>query len=238
MTQCGPDCVGLICEDYYYRDQSDISESERVFTNYDHPMSLEHDLLTRHLRELKAGNTVELPQYDYVHHTRSDKTVTMTPKSLLVVEGILLFTNAELRKEMDCLIFVDTPPDICLIRRIRRDMKERGRTFESVIEQYERTVRSMYFAHIEPSKKHADIIVPSWEDNIVAIGVLIAKLHNNIARHTHTHTRTHTRRHTCAEDRLAFLVMRRTGRQPETSRVTPLRHSYPQVSLYLYLWFL
>ncbi|CAM42701.1 uridine kinase-like protein [Leishmania braziliensis MHOM/BR/75/M2904] len=180
MAHCGPVSIGVICEDFYYRDQSNIPESERAYTNYDHPKSLEHDLLTTHLRELKSGKTVQIPQYDYVHHTRSDTAVTMTPKSVLIVEGILLFTNAELRNEMDCLIFVDTPLDICLIRRAKRDMRERGRTFESVVEQYEATVRPMYYAYVEPSKVYADIIVPSWKDNSVAVGVLRAKLNHDL----------------------------------------------------------
>lgn len=182
MEQCGPESIGVICEDFYYRDQSNIPLEERIHTNYDHPKSLEHDLLTAHLRDLKAGKTVQLPQYDYVHHTRSAETVLITPKSVIIVEGILLFTDAELRKEMDCLIFVDAPLDICLIRRAKRDMKERGRTFESVIEQYETTVRPMYFAYIEPSKVHADIIVPSWKDNSVAVGVLKSKLNHDLAK--------------------------------------------------------
>ncbi|KAG5497083.1 hypothetical protein GH5_01612 [Leishmania sp. Ghana 2012 LV757] len=182
MAQCGPDTIGVICEDFYYRDQSTIPEEERVYTNYDHPKSLEHDLLATHLRELKAGKAVQLPQYDYVHHTRCDSTITMTPKKVIIVEGILLFTNAELRDEMDCLIFVDTPLDICLIRRAKRDMEERGRTFASIVEQYETTVRPGYCAFIEPSKVHADIIVPSWKDNSVAVGVLKAKLNQDLSK--------------------------------------------------------
>ncbi|KAG5471471.1 hypothetical protein LSCM1_01560 [Leishmania martiniquensis] len=182
MAQYGPESVGVICEDYYYRNQSHIPEKDRAYTNYDHPMSLEHDLLTTHLRELKAGKSVRLPQYDYVRHTRCDNTVTMTPKKVIIVEGILLFTNAELRHEMDCLIFVDTPLDICLIRRAKRDMEERGRTFASIVEQYETTVRPGYCAFIEPSKVHADIIVPSWKDNSVAVGVLKAKLNHDLAK--------------------------------------------------------
>ncbi|KAK7201514.1 uridine kinase-like protein [Novymonas esmeraldas] len=182
QTRFHVDTVGVICEDFYYRDQSNIPESERVHTNYDHPNSLEHDLLTSHLRALKAGETVQLPQYDYVHHTRSGATIAMAPKSIIIVEGILLFTNAALRAEMDCLIFVDAPLDICLIRRATRDMIERGRTFDSVITQYEATVRPMYFAYIEPSKVHADIIVPSWKDNSVAVGVLLAKLNHDLSK--------------------------------------------------------
>lgn len=181
MSTCPPDSIGVICEDFYYKDQSDIPESERIHVNYDHPNSLEHGLMAEQLRQLKAGNAVDLPQYDYVHHTRAAHTVHMTPKRVIVVEGILLFTDEELRKEMDCLIFVDAPLDICLIRRAKRDMVERGRSFDSVIEQYEKTVRPMYFAYIEPSKRWADIIVPSWKDNQVAVDVLKAKLNHDLS---------------------------------------------------------
>ncbi|KAG5472145.1 hypothetical protein CUR178_02819 [Leishmania enriettii] len=181
MAQCGPDTIGVICEDRYYRDQSTIPEEERVHTNYDHPKSLEHDLLVTHLRELKAGKAVQLPQYDYGRHTRCDSTITMTPKKVIIVEGILLFTNAELRDEMEFLIFVDAPLDICLIRRAKRDIEERGRTFASIVEQYQATVRPGYCAFIEPSKVHADIIVPSWKENSVAVGVLKAKLNQYLS---------------------------------------------------------
>lgn len=181
MESCPPDSIGVICEDFYYRDQSDVPESERLHVNYDHPNSLEHHLLAEQLRQLKAGQAVDLPQYDYFHHTRAAATVHMTPKRVIVVEGILLFTDEELRREMDCLIFVDAPLDICLIRRAKRDMKERGRSFDSVIEQYEKTVRPMYLTYIEPSKRWADIIVPSWKDNQVAVNVLKAKLNHDLS---------------------------------------------------------
>lgn len=176
----GVDSISVICEDYYYRDQSDVPMAERVNVNYDHPNSMDHDLMTLQLQELKAGRSVEMPQYDYCEHTRSAKSVHMSPKNVIVVEGILLFTDANLRKCMDYLIFVDTPLDICLIRRVTRDMEERCRSFESIIKQYQATVRPMYWQFIEPSRRWADLIVPSWKDNRVAIEVLKAKISNHL----------------------------------------------------------
>lgn len=177
----GEDSIGIICEDYYYRDQANKSMEERITTNYDHPDSLEHDLLVQHLKDLCRMKSVDLPQYDYVNHTRSAETKRMSPKQVIIVEGILIFQDPVLRALFQYKIFVDTPLDICLIRRAKRDMVERGRTFESVTKQYMTTVRPMYFQFIEPSRRHADILVPSWKENRIATDVLKARMREHFS---------------------------------------------------------
>lgn len=171
--------IGVITEDRYYRDQSHLSMEERVKTNYDHPQALDHDLLCQHLKALMDGHAVDVPQYSYAEHTRMAETTTMTPKKVIILEGILLLTDPRLRELMHASIFMDTPLDICLLRRMKRDVAERGRTMESVLEQYQKTVRPMFMQFIEPSKQYADIIVPRGGKNRIAIDVLkahIAKL--------------------------------------------------------------
>ncbi len=175
-AQVGDHNIGVIPEDCYYRDQSDLTMEERYKVNYDHPNSMDHALLYQQLCELKAGNAIELPQYDYVAHTRKSETIHFKPKKVIIIEGILLLTDKRLREEMDFSIFVDTPLDICLMRRIKRDVNERGRSLDSVIEQYNKTVRPMFFQFIEPSKQYADIIVPRGGKNRVAIDILKAKI--------------------------------------------------------------
>lgn len=176
----GEDSIGIICEDFYYHDQRNKSMEERITTNYDHPESLDHGLLVEHLKKLCAGEAVELPQYDYVNHTRAEETVLMTPKMIIIVEGILVFEDEKLRSQFDYKIFVDTPLDICLMRRAKRDMVERGRTFESITKQYMNTVRPMYFQFIEPSRRHSDILVPSWKENRIATDVLKARMREHV----------------------------------------------------------
>ncbi|PWI35015.1 uridine kinase [Vibrio albus] len=171
--------IGVITEDSYYKDQSHLNMDERVKTNYDHPNALDHDLLCQHLEQLSRGNTVEVPEYSYVEHTRIDNTSTMTAKKVIILEGILLLTDPRLRELMHATIFMDTPLDICLLRRVKRDVEERGRTLDSVLKQYQKTVRPMFLQFIEPSKQYADIIVPRGGKNRIAIDVLkahIAKL--------------------------------------------------------------
>lgn len=178
-VKVGDHQIGVITEDRYYRDQSHLSMDERIKTNYDHPKALDHDLLCQHLSELMAGQAVEVPQYSYAEHTRTTETTTLTPKKVIILEGILLLTDPRLRELMHASIFMDTPLDICLMRRMQRDVAERGRTMESVIEQYQKTVRPMFLQFIEPSKQYADIIVPRGGKNRIAIDVLkahIAKL--------------------------------------------------------------
>ncbi|HGN1706580.1 TPA: uridine kinase [Providencia rettgeri] len=174
--QVGDHNIGVIPEDCYYKDQADIPMEERLKVNYDHPNSMDHSLLYEHLKSLKSGQAVEIPQYDYVAHTRKQKTITFRPKKVIIIEGILLLTDKRLRGEMDFSIFVDTPLDICLMRRIKRDVNERGRTLDSVIDQYNKTVRPMFLQFIEPSKQYADIIVPRGGKNRVAIDILKAKI--------------------------------------------------------------
>ncbi|UDG80786.1 Uridine kinase [Candidatus Hartigia pinicola] len=168
--------IGIIPEDCYYKDQIDIPMTERLKVNYDHPNSMDHGLLYQHLKALKNKEPVEIPQYDYVTHTRKKKTIHVNPKKVIIIEGILLLTDKRLREAMDFSIFVDTPLDICLIRRIKRDVNERGRTLGSVIEQYDATVRPMFLQFIEPSKQYADIVVPRGGKNRVAIDILKAKI--------------------------------------------------------------
>ncbi|OBT08502.1 uridine kinase [Vibrio sp. UCD-FRSSP16_10] len=178
-AKVGPDQIGVITEDRYYSDQSHLSMEERVKTNYDHPQALDHDLLCEHLQQLTNGEAAEVPEYSYTEHTRTQNTKTMAPKKVIILEGILLLTDPRLRNLMHASVFMDTPLDICLLRRVKRDVEERGRTMESVLEQYQKTVRPMFMQFIEPSKQYADIIVPRGGKNRIAIDVLkahIAKL--------------------------------------------------------------
>jgi len=168
-------CVTLD-HDAYYRDQSELPFEQRAVINYDHPAALETTLLVDHLRALRAGRAVEVPIYDFAAHTRSARSRRVEPAPVIVVEGILVFTDAALRSELDIKIFVDTDPDIRLMRRIRRDLEHRGRTFQSVRDQYYATVRPMHLEHVEPSKRWADLIVPEGGDNRVAQDVLLGRL--------------------------------------------------------------
>ena len=168
--------VVVISEDSYYKAQSNVPFSEREKTNYDHPNSFDHALLCQHLRQLQSGEIVQVPVYDHSQHQRLELTTTIGPDKIIILEGILLFTDAELRRLMDIRIFMDTPLDICLIRRLHRDIEERKRTFQSVLDQYEATVRPMYWQFIEPSKRYADIIVPRGGENRIAIEMIKAKM--------------------------------------------------------------
>ncbi len=168
-------CI-TIEHDAYYRDQAHLSFEERTKINYDHPASLESDLLAQHLAELRAGLPVEIPIYDFATHTRRVDRRRVSPSKVVIVEGILVFTEPALREQMDIKIFVDTDADIRLIRRIRRDLEQRGRSFQSVRDQYYQTVRPMHLEHVEPSKRWADLIVPEGGDNKVALDVLLGQL--------------------------------------------------------------
>lgn len=162
--------------DAYYRDQSHLTFEERTRINYDHPSSLESTLLAEHLRELRAGRAVDVPIYDFATHCRRKDTRHVAPARVIIVEGILVFTEPTLRELFDIKIFVDTDADIRLIRRIRRDLEQRGRTFQSVRDQYYATVRPMHLEHVEPSKRWADLIVPEGGDNKVALDVILGQL--------------------------------------------------------------
>ncbi|CAM3694125.1 Uridine kinase [Vibrio aerogenes CECT 7868] len=175
-AKVGDHQIGVITEDCYYKDQSHLNMEQRVKTNYDHPNALDHDLLCEHLQQLTLGNAVDVPEYSYSEHTRTNNTTSMTPKKVIILEGILLLTDPRLRELMHATIFMDTPLDVCLMRRIRRDVEERGRTLESVLKQYQNTVRPMFLQFIEPSKQYADIIVPRGGKNRIAIDVLKAHI--------------------------------------------------------------
>ncbi|MBR0573612.1 MULTISPECIES: uridine kinase [Pasteurellaceae] len=175
-AELGIDDIGIISEDAYYRDQSHLEMEERVKTNYDHPNSMDHALLVSHLQALKSGENIEIPEYSYVEHTRLPTVRPFEPKRVIILEGILLLTDNQIRNEVDMSIFVDAPLDICFIRRLKRDMEERGRTMDSVITQYNKTVRPMFLQFIQPSKQFADIIVPKGGKNRVAINILKAQI--------------------------------------------------------------
>ncbi len=168
-------CV-IVDHDSYYRDQSHLAFEERTQVNYDHPASLESALLAEHLSALRAGRAVDVPIYDFTTHCRRRETRRVEPAPVIIVEGILVFVDAALRDQMDIKIFVDTDPDIRLMRRIRRDLEQRGRSFQSVRDQYYATVRPMHIEHVEPTKRWADLIVPEGGDNRVALDVLLGRL--------------------------------------------------------------
>ena len=176
MARVGADRIAFLSHDSYYRDFGDLSFSERVKINFDHPDSLETDLLIEHIRQLKAGNPIELPIYDFRTHSRTAKTIRVEPQPVILVEGILIFAEPELRRMFDVKIFVDTDPDIRFIRRLQRDISERGRTVESVIAQYQNTVRPMHLEFVEPSKRYADVIIPEGGFNIVAMDMVVARV--------------------------------------------------------------
>ncbi len=177
VDELGSEYVTVITEDSYYKDHSNMSFEELQHLNYDHPNAFDHDLLVSHLQALKAGKSIEVPIYDYATHRRIEKARAVTSSQRIVVlEGILLLNDAQLRELTDIKIFVDTPMDISFIRRLKRDVLERGRTMESVITQYENTVRPMFLKFIEPSKRYADIIVPHGGKNRIAIEMIQAKM--------------------------------------------------------------
>ncbi len=176
VRELGSDRVAVISEDSYYKDHSDIPFEERAKINYDHPNSLDHEFMLKQLIELQQGKSVQVPRYNHSLHTREKETRTLRGHTIIVVEGILLFVEKDIRERMDIRIFMDTALDICLIRRLRRDMQERGRSLDSVLKQYEETVRPMYLQFIEPSKRHADIIVPRGGGNRIAIDMIKAKM--------------------------------------------------------------
>lgn len=176
INELGSDQVVVISEDSFYKDHSNISLEERAKINYDHPDSFDHELLYEQLLKIQAGKSVEIPIYNFSLHTREKKTRTIGQHRIIVLEGILLFSEQKLRDIMDIRIFMDTPLDTCLIRRLKRDVKERGRSLDCVLQQYEETVRPMYLQFIEPSKRYADIIVPRGGGNRIAIDMIKAKM--------------------------------------------------------------
>ena len=176
VRELGSDQVVIISEDAYYKDHSYLPFEERAKINYDHPDSFDHELLYNHLLALQQGKSVNIPIYNHSLHAREKETVTIGKHAIIVLEGILLFVETKIRELMDIRIFMDAPLDICLMRRLKRDIKERGRHLDSVLKQYEETVRPMYLQFIEPSKRYADLIVPRGGGNRIAIDMIKAKM--------------------------------------------------------------
>lgn len=170
----GRDQIVLIEHDSYYRDLSHLPISDRVKQNFDHPASLETELLIRHLDALKSGYKIEIPVYDFIEHTRAPESISVAPKKVILIDGILIFSEPNLRKRMDIKIFVDTDDDVRLLRRLKRDINERGRDFDGVLKQYELYVRPMHLEFVEPSKRYADIIIPRGGENAVALEMINA----------------------------------------------------------------
>ena len=166
----------LLEQDFYYKDQSQLDFTERLKTNYDHPFAFDTDLMIQHVLELIAYKSIEKPVYAYAAHTRSDQIVLQEPKDVIIIEGILILEDSRLRELMDIKLYVDTDDDIRIIRRIKRDMEERGRTLDSVIDQYLSVVKPMYHQFIEPTKKYADLIIPEGGQNQVAIDLMTTKI--------------------------------------------------------------
>ena len=182
VDSLGPDQVTLLQHDRYYRDRNDLRLEERAALNYDHPHSLETDLLVRHVYELKKGHPVDVPAYDFTRHARLSEIETFQPRRALIVEGILVFTDAALRDLMDIKVFVDTDSDTRFIRRLQRDVADRGRTMDSVIDQYQSTVKPMHLEFVEPSKRYADVIIPLGGHNTVAVDLLLTMLRSVVAQ--------------------------------------------------------
>jgi uridine kinase len=182
VDSMGDDKVIVLEHDRYYHDHPELRLEERAALNYDHPDSLETDLMVRHLNELRAGRAVELPAYDFARHARRQATDTAQPRQIIIVEGILIFADAHLRDLMDVKVFVDTDDDTRFIRRLQRDVAERGRTMDAVIEQYLNTVKPMHLEFVEPSKRYADIIIPRGGHNAVAIDMLLTLIRSLATR--------------------------------------------------------
>jgi uridine kinase len=176
LHSVGEEIASYIPHDAYYRDLSQLPENQRAEINFDHPNSLDTGLMIEHIKTLIDGKPINLPIYDFTAHTRTDEFIPIPPKPVILVEGILIFADPDLRKLFDVKLFVDTDSDIRLIRRIRRDISERGRTVESVLDQYEATVRPMHLEFVENSKRYADVIIPEGGFNQVALDMVIARI--------------------------------------------------------------
>ena len=174
------DAVTVIGHDSYYKRQEGKTYEERAQVNYDNPAAFETELLVEHLRQLKAGHSVQCPVYSYVEHNRTDKTVTVVPNKVIIVEGILIFQNPALRDMFDIKIFVETDADVRILRRCLRDVEERGRTLQSVVNQYLTTVKPMHERYVEPSRKYADIVVLEGGHNLVALEMIMQRIQNHI----------------------------------------------------------
>lgn len=168
--------VVIIRQDDYYKDQAEMTMEERLKVNYDHPFAFDNDLLAKHLGELRSGQTVDMPTYDFIEYTRSAVVEKLEPHDVIVVEGLFVLEDEAIRKHLDIKLFVDTPADVRFIRRLNRDVRDRGRSLDSVITQYMNTVRLMHDQFIEPSKRYADVIVPEGGKNEVAVDLLTTKI--------------------------------------------------------------
>ena len=182
VESVGASQVTVLEHDRYYRDRNDLRLEERAALNYDHPDSLETDLMVRHVRDLRQGQTVDVPRYDFARYAREAERERVTPRRTIIVEGILIFADLDLRRLMDVKVFVDTDDDIRFIRRLERDTTERGRTVRSVIDQYLGTVKPMHLDFVEPSKRYADVILPQGGHNAVAIDMLLTLIRSLAAR--------------------------------------------------------
>ena len=174
------DDVTILSHDNYYKRHDDLTYEERCRLNYDEPAALETDLMARHLDQLRHGHAIDCPVYDFTQHNRSDETIRIEPKKVIIVEGILIFENKPLRDLMDIRIFVDTDADVRLCRRIKRDVNKRGRSLESVLQQYQETVKPMHEMYVEPSKKYANIIVPEGGKNLVALDMITGRIQRHL----------------------------------------------------------
>jgi uridine kinase len=181
LERVGADKIALLPHDAYYKDLQDLPRAQRDLVNFDHPDSLETDLLVAHIRGLREWKPVDIPIYDFTTHTRTSRTLRVEPQPVILVEGILIFHEANLCALFDVKIYVDTDPDIRFIRRLQRDILERGRTVESVIRQYQTTVRPMHLEFVEPSKRHADVIIPEGGLNTVAMDMVVARMESLLA---------------------------------------------------------
>ena len=176
LERVGADRIVLLAHDAYYRDLRDLPRAQRDTINFDHPNSLETDLLVRHVERLRRGEAVDVPIYDFTTHARTNLTRHIEAQPVILVEGILVFAEPDLRRLFDVKIFVDTDPDVRFIRRLQRDIEERGRTVASVIQQYQMTVRPMHLEFVEPSKRYADVIIPEGGLNTVAMDMVVARI--------------------------------------------------------------
>jgi uridine kinase len=176
LQRVGPDRISFLQHDSYYKDLSGLPPTQRAEVNFDHPYSLETDLLIQHIQQLKNGQPVAVPIYDFSTHSRTDRSFTVQPRGVILVEGILIFVEAPLREMFNVKIFVDTDSDIRFIRRLQRDITERGRTTESVVKQYLTTVRPMHMEFVETSKRYADVIIPEGGFNVAALDMVVAHI--------------------------------------------------------------
>jgi uridine kinase len=176
LQRVGPDRIAYIQHDSYYKDLTGLPPAQRVEVNFDHPNSLETELLISHVEKLKNRQAIEVPIYDFSTHSRTEKSFTANPRGVIIVEGILIFVEPALRALFDVKLFVDTDADVRLIRRMKRDITERGRTVDSVIKQYESTVRPMHLEFVEPSKRYADVIIPEGGFNTAALDMVVARI--------------------------------------------------------------